>query len=90
MRDSLHNWVDLILGLFASYRPGEGMKYQTIEAKYGHAFGKERLEFLFVYYNLLENGLLVQKENYFVILTEKGFEFINSDYSNHLCIYSSL
>lgn len=87
MRDSLHNWVDLILGLFASYRPGEGMKYQTIEAKYGHAFGKERLEFLFVYYNLLENGLLAQKENYFVILTEKGFEFINSDYSNHLCIY---
>lgn len=42
MSDALHKWVDLILGLFASYRAGEGMKYQTIEAKYGRTFGKER------------------------------------------------
>lgn len=84
---SLKKWVDRIIGLFASYRPGEGMKYQTIEAKYGRTFGKERFEFLFVYYNLLENSLLEQKENLFVVLTEKGFEFINSDEQNKLDIY---
>jgi len=87
MSELLHNWVDSILGLFSSYRPGEGMKYQAIEAKYGRTFGKERFEYLFVYYNLLENGLLDQKENYFVVLTDKGFEYINSDDSTQLDIY---
>lgn len=58
MSYALHKWVNLILGLFTSYRSGEVMKCQAIEAKCGRAFGKERLEFLFVYYNLLENELL--------------------------------
>ena len=61
--------------------------YQTIEAKYGRTFGKERLEFLFVYYNILENGLLSQDQSCFVSLTDKGFIFINSDESNGLEIY---
>lgn len=87
MSNSLHKWVDSILCLFTSYRPGEGLKYQTIEAKFGWAFGKERIEYLFVFYNLLENELLVQKENYFVVLTDKGFDYINSDDSNQLDIY---
>ena len=87
MSKALHKWIDLILGLFASYKPGDGLKYQTIEAKYGRTFGKERLEFLFVYYNLLENELLKQDDRYFVTLTEKGFEFINSDEPNKLEIY---
>lgn len=87
MSNSLHKWVDSILGLFSSYRPGEGMKYQTIEAKFGRTFGKERFEYLFVFYNILENGLLLQKENYFVLLTDKGFEFINSGDSDKFDIY---
>lgn len=87
MSELLYKWTDSILGLFASYRPGEGMKYQTIEAKYGRTFGKERLEYLFVYYNLLENSLLEQKDNYFVTLTDKGFEYINSDERGKIDIY---
>lgn len=87
MSDSLQKWVDSIMGLFASYRPGEGMKFQTIESKYGRTFGKERMEFLFVYYNLLENGLLEQDRNYFVVLTDKGFEYINSDSPDKLNVY---
>lgn len=67
------------MGLFASYSPGTGMKYQTMESKYGRTFGKERFEYLFVYYNLLENGFLAQNNTFFVTLTEKGFVFINSD-----------
>lgn len=87
MSDALHKWVGLIIGLFASYRPGDGRRYQTIEAKCGRTFGKERLEFLFVYNNLLENDLLKQDDSYFVTLTEKGFEFINSDDPNKLVIF---
>ena len=87
MSELLNNWVNAIMGLFATYRPEEGMRYQTIEAKYGRTFGKERIEFLFVYYNILENGFLEQKENMFVVLTEKGFEFLNSDESDKLEIY---
>ena len=87
MSDSLQKWVDSIMGLFASYRPGEVMKFQTIESKFGRTFGKERIEFLFVYYNLLENGLLEQDRNYFVALTDKGFEYINSDSPDKLNVY---
>lgn len=75
------------MGLFASYRPGEGLRFQTIESKYGRTFGKERMEFFFVYYNLLENGLLEQDSNYFVVLTEKGFEHLNSDSPDKLNVY---
>lgn len=75
------------MGLFASYRPGEVMKFQTIESKFGRTFGKDRIEFLFVYYNLLENGLLEQDRNYFVALTDKGFEYINSDSPDKLNVY---
>ena len=75
------------MGLFASYRPGEGLRFQTIESKYGRTFGKERIEFLFVYYNLLGNGLLEQNRNYFVVLTDKGFEYINSDSPDKLNVY---
>lgn len=87
MSDSLQKWVNSIMGLFASYRPGEGLRFQTIESKYGRTFGKERVEFLFVYYNLLENGLLEQDSNYFVVLTEKGFEHLNSDSPDKLNVY---
>lgn len=48
---------------------------------------EERVEFLFVYYNLLENGLLEQNRNYFVVLTEKGFEYINSDSPDEFNVY---
>lgn len=48
MSDLLHNWVDAILGLFSSHRPGEGMKYQAIEAKYGRTFGKESISLSFI------------------------------------------
>lgn len=75
------------MGLFASYRPGEGLRFQTIESKYGRTFGKERIEYLFVYYNLLGNGLLEQNRNYFVVLTDKGFEYINSDSPDKLNVY---
>lgn len=87
MSDSLQKWADSIMGLFASYRPGEGLRFQTIESKYGRTFGKERMEFFFVYYNLLENGLLEQDSNYFVVLTEKGFEHLNSDSPDKLNVY---
>lgn len=79
MSDSLQKWVDSIMGLFASYNPGNGLKFQTIESNFGRKFGKERLEFLFVYYTLLENELLYQDDRLVVVLTEKGFEYINSD-----------
>lgn len=52
MSDSLQKWVDSIMGLYASYNPGNGLKFQTIESNFGRKFGKERLEFLFVYYML--------------------------------------
>lgn len=87
MSDSLKHWIDSIMGLFASYSPRTGMNYQTIESKYGRTFGKERLEYLFVYYNLLENGLLKQDNRYFVTLTDKGFEYLNSDSPSKLYIY---
>lgn len=45
------------------------------------------MEFLFVYYNLLENGLLEQDSNCFVVLTDKGFEYINSDSPDKLNVY---
>lgn len=63
------------------------MKFQTIEAKFGRTFCKDRLEFLFVYYNLIENEILDQDDRHFVSLTEKGFEFINSDEQTPLSIY---
>lgn len=87
MSDSLQKWVDSIMGLFASYNSGYGIMYQTIESKFCRSFGKERIEFLFVYCNLLQNGLLEQDGNYFVVLSDKGFEYINSDSPNKLNVY---
>lgn len=74
------------MGLYASYNPGNGLKFQTIESNFGRKFGKERLEFLFVYYMLLENKLLYQDDRLFVVLTEKGFEFMNSDSPSNLYV----
>lgn len=87
MSDSFKKWVSSILGLFSSFRPSQGLMFRTIESKFGRTFGKERLEFLFVYYNLLENSILAQDDNLFVSLTEKGFDFINGEESQNLHIY---